>query len=136
MQSIILMQGLSFVVKLRAMEHRNTGSSLYSSNVLNILKYYFLKGCIVYGWNTAFRQTIRKWSSQTATPFCTKASSLRFCLLKQLPNSNSVYNTVLLNKISFRRSFICKGGGQFTVTGTLLSLTKVTNPCIFSEESF
>lgn len=51
--------------------------------------------------------------------------------LRQFPKSNSEYNAVLLNKILFRRSFISEEGSQFTVAGTLLSLTKVTNP---SEE--
>jgi len=38
------MQDQSFVAELGAMEHRNTGSLLCSSDVLNILKYF--KGSI------------------------------------------------------------------------------------------
>lgn len=59
------------------------------------------------------------------------APSLIFCWL---PKSNGEYNTALLNKILLRRSFTSKEEGQFTVAGTLLSSTKVTN-CVSSEES-
>lgn len=59
------------------------------------------------------------------------AQSLRFFWF---PQSNSEYSTTLLNKILFRRSVTSKEEGQLTVSGTLLSSTKVTN-CVLRRIS-